>query len=549
MRFLPTPPATVAFSEEQVDSGAPASARVKRSWPKKGEQFLDGIRKLGAGRIYGISIGEAVALALCLVTGVWLRLAHLMSYSLWYDELFMLITSRRPFMQGLLQEEDYAAPLYQLLLRVLGDGSHQGEWVLRVPAFMAGCLCVLAGWWLARSLFGPVVALLTALFIAINPLQIAFAYEARPYTFFILFSILSLAFFHRLLRDGGRLNAVCYVIASLLLVYAHYYGLLCVAAEVVFGILTLTLSPSARKHAGVLSLTLLVVGLGLSPALWLMFQLIKAGIPATAGIGRSNFDQWPGLLDEILSTRRLHLATLFLIPLVAAVWPGRTAFDRYAPADGDEDQSRLGQWWARRWPALLMVLWLAFGMCFLLLVARFYRPGLLVLRYLAPMSIPVVILSLAYVARANRGALILVVGLLLYSNVTSHQDAPWTNNGLQQLAQYLRSSRELPEKILVVEWAYTSDYINPEEVGLEYYGFHQHPLTKLHLAFPKGDLRPRIPDDLVLVNPDELHSREGVWVVAFSVFGTKLEDCLKKEGIAYDSSAFGPYHLYRIHGG
>jgi hypothetical protein len=540
---IPTKP----FSEELARARTRARVSGKRSLREKGRRLPGRIRNLAAERVYGISIGETVALAACLIAGVWLRLAHLTTYSLWHDELYMLITSRRPFIQGLLQQEDYSAPLYELLLRLVSHGSNQPEWVLRTPAFIAGCLCVIAGWWLARSLFGSVVAILTALFIAINPLQRAFAYEARPYTFFVLFSVLSLMFFHRLLRTGGRMNSVCYVVVSLLLVYSHYYGFLCIAAEAVFGMLALALSPETRKHARAFVLAMLFVGIGVLPALWLIFRFIEAGSPATAGIGGKSLDQWSSLVDQILATR--HIAALFLIPFLAAVWPSRTAFDRYFMADANAGQSNLEQWWARRWPALLMVLWLVFGLWLLLLSARFYRPGLLVVRYLAPMSIPIVILSLAYAARAKRGALILVVGLLLYSNVTTPETMPWSNNGLQQLARYLSSSQELPEKILVTQWTYSSDYINPEEVGLAYYGFHRRALTKLDITFPKGDPRLRIPNDLVLLNPDELHSKVPVWVIAYSVFGVKVEEYLKKESIAYDSSLFGPYHLYRIRGG
>ena len=486
---------------------------------------------------------EAVGLCACLVGGTWVRLASLTAYSLWHDELYMLITVRRPLIQGLLQQEDYSAPLYASLLRVLTHGGKQPEWLLRAPALIAGCLCIIAAWWLARTLFGPLIAVLTALVIAINPMQIAFSYEARPYTFFVLFSILSITFFHRLLKSGGRLNLAAYILSSLLLVYSHYYGLLCVAAEAVFGILTLAISPVARKHSRQFVIALVVVGVGILPALWLILRFVQAGMPATAGISGGGFEHWLDLINKVMSTR--HVGSLFLIPFLAALWPTRTAFDQPI-AEGNSAGSDLERWWMRRWPAILMAIWAGFGMCLLILLARFYRPGLLGYRYLAPMIIPFLVVSLAYLIRVKRGVLVLAVAVLLYFNVTSHEIFPWSNTGLQQLAQHLNSSRDLPERLIVTQLAYSPDYVNPEEVGLEYYGFNARSFSELRLAFPMGKRDPRSPDDLIVLNPEVLHSGKGAWVVAYSVYGEKVEECLKKEKLLYESTAFGQYHLYKI---
>ena len=525
-------------------SGAARTVRP-RVWQKT-SLLWDWLHREAYGAEHRLGVGELAWLGLCLLWGGWLRFAPLSTYSLWHDELYMLITSRRPFIQGLLQQEDYAAPLYELLVRALDHGTGQPEWVLRAPAFIAGCLCIVAGWWLARSLFGRVVAGLTAFFIAINPIQVAVSYEARPYTFFALFSTLSFLFFHRLMKSGGRLNAVCYVASSLLLVYSHYYGLLCIGAEFVFGVLAMIISARARQHRRQFMVAMLVVGVGVLPALWLIVRFLGAGMPATEGIAGGGFEHWLNLMDHILSSR--HLAVLFLIPFIAALWPTQTAFDRGAPADGDDARPSLEQWFERRWPSFLLALWLVFGMWLLALAARFYKPGVLTLRYLIPMAIPFLILGFAYVAKVKQGALIVAAGLLLIMNVTSHEKFEWSNDGMRRLAEYLNSADDLPQKMLLTEWAYCPDFINPEEVGLRYYGFSKRPLVKLSMAFPADKHDLRNPDDLFFLNADELRSHERIWVVSFSGYGGKVEQYLRKEGIAYDSQVFGPYHLYRVQG-
>lgn len=523
----------------------PALSYLWQTW----NRFASWIREEMYGVQRRLSVRELAFTGLCIVLGGWLRLLAMASSSLWRDEFYMLITSHRPFIQGLLQQEDYAAPLYQLLLRVIDHGLNRPEWALRAPAFIAGCLCIVAAWWLARTLFGRVIAALTAIFVAVNPIQIAVSDEARPYTFFALFSTLSVIFFHRLLKTGGRLNLTLYCLCSLLLVYSHYYGLLCVGAEVAFGIVTLILDAKARRHRREFSLALLIIGVAALPALWLVSRFLNAGAPATVGITGGGFEHWLDLLDQILATR--HMAVLFLIPFLASIWPTKTVFDRPAASDdlagsGLGQWSGLKQWWARRYPAMLLAVWVGFGMGLLVLVAKFFRPGVLTLRYLVPMAVPFVALSLTYVAKLKPGLLVLIAGLLIYFNVTSHEKAEWSNDGMRQLAQYLNSAEDLPEQLMVTNWAYCPNYINPTEIGLEYYGFHKRHLTEIQLAFP-ADKRPlRNPDDLVFLNPEELHSKGRIWVVAFSGYGGKVEERLRKDGMAYDSLAFGSYHLYRI---
>jgi hypothetical protein len=164
------------------------------------------------------------------------------------------------------------------------------------------------------------------------------------------------------------------------------------------------------------------------------------------------------------------------------------------------------------------------------------------------MTIPFVILGFAYVARTKVGVLLVMTVLLFYFNMTTHQKVEWSNEGMRQLANYLNTSEDIPEEVMVTQWAYCPDYISPTEVGLEYYGFHKRHLDKLEMDFPRGKYPLRNPEDLILLNPEALHSYSRVWVVAFSGYGEKVEETLHKDGVPYDTLAFGPYHLYRIHG-
>ena len=63
---------------------------------------------------------------------------------------------------------------------------------VRLPAFIAGVLLIPAAYWLAKRLYGSWVALGAALLVAWFPPLVAYANDARGYTFLALFTLLTL---------------------------------------------------------------------------------------------------------------------------------------------------------------------------------------------------------------------------------------------------------------------------------------------------------------------------------------------------------------------
>ena len=128
---------------------------------------------------------EWAGLAACFIAGAWIRFTNVAGRPLWTDEFTTIITAtRRGLWESFFTQQDPQPPLYQLWLRFLMvfTGDQPSEWVVRSPALICGCLCVLAAWWFARVLFGPLMAMLCGVGIAINPMMIYYSREARPYT-------------------------------------------------------------------------------------------------------------------------------------------------------------------------------------------------------------------------------------------------------------------------------------------------------------------------------------------------------------------------------
>ena len=75
-------------------------------------------------------------LVICCVASGILAIIVSVHRPLWLDELYMLITVRRPFINSLLQTEDYSAPLYQLITRLFVHRDIPETFFFRLPALM-----------------------------------------------------------------------------------------------------------------------------------------------------------------------------------------------------------------------------------------------------------------------------------------------------------------------------------------------------------------------------------------------------------------------------
>jgi hypothetical protein len=82
-------------------------------------------------------------------------------------------------------------PVYNWLLYTVIQVCPITEWALRLPALLAGLGCIAAVYSLCRRLLGAEVALVAALLVAVDPLQIEVSVLARPYALGNLACVLS----------------------------------------------------------------------------------------------------------------------------------------------------------------------------------------------------------------------------------------------------------------------------------------------------------------------------------------------------------------------
>jgi mannosyltransferase len=193
----------------------------------------------------------SLAAMLILLLAFGLRLNRLEFHSLWSDEGISLNRSARPLDELLNTMPVEQLPGYFVLLHGWLALAGHTDFVLRFFSVWASVLAVAVIYRLGADLastldsaqWGRRAATVAALLLAVNPLQLWYAQEARTYSWLMASALLSTWSFWRLLSDVRpahrafplrRVDWLVYVISTTLTVYLHFYGFLVPIAHAFF---------------------------------------------------------------------------------------------------------------------------------------------------------------------------------------------------------------------------------------------------------------------------------------------------------------------------
>ncbi|MCW5983235.1 MAG: glycosyltransferase family 39 protein [Bryobacteraceae bacterium] len=146
-------------------------------------------------------------------------------------------TSILDTVRGLARKEPQLPPAYFVVARLAAQSLGDGHIIAatRGVSAVCGALSILAMYWLALEWSGQLaVAWLSAGLLAVSPLFIRYAQEARPYSMWALLVLLACAAFLRMSRTPGRRIAAAYALLTALALYTQPLTLLVIAAHALF---------------------------------------------------------------------------------------------------------------------------------------------------------------------------------------------------------------------------------------------------------------------------------------------------------------------------
>jgi mannosyltransferase len=130
-----------------------------------------------------IKLRPDLALAAGLATlGLLLRLHGLADKAFWYDEILTWGRAKLPLGKLLIDSLKHKHfPTYFFIVGPFASAAHNPEWMLRLPSVLFGAACVFLVTRLASDARGLWAGLVAGLLMALSPIDVAFAQDARPY--------------------------------------------------------------------------------------------------------------------------------------------------------------------------------------------------------------------------------------------------------------------------------------------------------------------------------------------------------------------------------
>lgn len=153
-------------------------------------------------------------------------------------------------------------PLYYVLVWTWSKIFGTGEVGLRSLSALFGTLTVPLAYAAAATLGSSRrVALLAAVFVALNPYLIWYSQEARSYALMVLFAALALVYFARSLERSRSWSLAMWALASALALSSHYFAVFLIIPQALW----LLLRDESRRRAILATAAIAAVGLALVP--------------------------------------------------------------------------------------------------------------------------------------------------------------------------------------------------------------------------------------------------------------------------------------------
>jgi mannosyltransferase len=386
-----------------------------------------------------------LVLAVLLVGALYLRLHLLAHKSLWFDEGFSVEVARLDWLNllHLLWVREANMGLYYLLLKLwLSLGI--SEFHVRALSVVFGVAAIPIIYALGSRLFGHRAGLIAAWLLAINAFHVRYSQEARGYTLVVFLCLLASWLFVRAIDEPSAHTWRLYTLASILVVYAHFYGLLLVVAQW----LSLILLPRANRPRRQLFRHWRFFAYGMSPIAlfaWRVGAQPMHWLPRPDGAIMRHFFQ------SLAGNGGFALLGMYLLAWIAA------GYARWR--SGQLPFGRLQQW---RFEFLFLCL--VFPIAIVYAVSQF--ESIFLARYLIVCLPASVLLAAAGIARLRpvaQAGMLLLIGILSIGGVHAYyqHDFDVSRDDWRTATQYLLANSQPGDGIFF--------YTAPGRMTFEYY--------------------------------------------------------------------------------
>jgi len=150
----------------------------------------------------------------------------------WHDEAFQYLYSEKP-VGFIIDSTDVHPPLFTLFTKALITVGIDTIFWLRFTMLLISLLFIAQFFFAVKEMFNKNVALYSTIFVSFVPTFIYYSTEFRNYMFVLLFTIIQIKYFNRMLK-GDKKSSLYYVVFSMIMLYSHYLSGLIILSQFVY---------------------------------------------------------------------------------------------------------------------------------------------------------------------------------------------------------------------------------------------------------------------------------------------------------------------------
>ncbi|MGV3541172.1 MAG: glycosyltransferase family 39 protein [Rufibacter sp.] len=278
----------------------------------------------------------SIILLLIILAGTILRLKDLTYKGLWLDELHTVIETNPEISLSdilyFMQNTDQHPPLYfftaHYWLKLIG----YHDFAIKLLSVIAGVASILSMFHLGKEARNKTVGLIAAALVAFNYFHIFYSQEARNYIFAFLFACLSFTYLLKALKKPSITAGIAYALATILLLYSHYYSLFVVVAQAVIVLFLYIIRKENQKYIKCFGVAALVTIILYAP--WIP-TLLKIGSISSFWLEKPSasffidyYKEYFGYYSLIIYINTALLA-VFIVSVIVA-WKGKKV-TRFTP--------------------------------------------------------------------------------------------------------------------------------------------------------------------------------------------------------------------------
>lgn len=176
-------------------------------------------------------------LILIVSLGAFSRFYKLGADSLWIDEIFTATRAKSSLVSLFIKTSEEASFGYAPIDRLFVHFAFyfgKSEFIVRFPSVIFGLLTILLIYKLGMVLFNERVGLIAAFLLSVSTLHIEYSQQARYYVYVVFFSLLSLFFLYKALRENNKKFWLLFIASIFVNVLSHLTTLIFLGIQILF---------------------------------------------------------------------------------------------------------------------------------------------------------------------------------------------------------------------------------------------------------------------------------------------------------------------------